>query len=85
MKDRIVYALGFFDGVHIGHQALLKTCAEMAEQQHCVAGVVTFSSHPDGLVLQKAPKLMNAAADRKRLLGWSWVTPSVRRIWQDPG
>ena len=30
MKEKTIYALGFFDGVHIGHAALLKACRELA-------------------------------------------------------
>ena len=68
MKERIVYALGFFDGVHIGHQALLTACVELAKQQGCKAGVVTFSSHPDALVAGDAPELINTEEDRSGLL-----------------
>lgn len=68
MKERTIFALGFFDGVHLGHQALLKACRELAEQQNCRAGVVTFTAHPDALVLGKAPVLLTTTEDRKRLL-----------------
>ena len=68
MKEQTIYALGFFDGVHLGHQALLKACRELAEQNHCRAGVLTFAAHPDALVLGKAPVLLNTSEDRKRLL-----------------
>ena len=30
MKTGNIYALGFFDGVHLGHQALLTACCELA-------------------------------------------------------
>ncbi len=63
-----IYALGFFDGVHIGHQALLNTCRALAAQNGCRAGAVTFASHPDALVLGHPPVLINTPADRKRLL-----------------
>lgn len=67
-KDKIVFAVGFFDGVHIGHQALLSACRDLADKLGCRAGVVTFSSHPDALVSGTAPKLINTAADRRALL-----------------
>ena len=51
MKERTIYALGFFDGVHLGHQALLSACKELSAQENCAAGVITFDSHPDTLVL----------------------------------
>lgn len=68
MNEKTIYALGFFDGVHLGHQALLKACRELADQAGCKAGAVTFVTHPDALVQGKAPTLINTPEDRKRLL-----------------
>ena len=68
MKERTIYALGFFDGVHLGHQALLAACKALASQENCAAGVITFDSHPDTLVLGKTPALINTSADRTLLL-----------------
>ena len=68
MKERTIYALGFFDGVHLGHQALLAACGDLATRQNCAAGVITFDAHPDTLVLGKTPALLNTAEDRARLL-----------------
>ena len=68
MKEKTIYALGFFDGVHLGHQALLTKCREMADQYGCKAGVVTFTGHPDTLVRGHTPMLINTPEDRKKLL-----------------
>ena len=68
MENKTIYALGFFDGVHIGHQALLAACRDLAAEQGCKAGVVTFLGHPDTLVSGVTPPLINTAADRARLL-----------------
>lgn len=65
---KTIYALGFFDGVHIGHGALLKACREMADQQLCRAGVVTFDTHPQTVVAGAAPGLICSVSDRERLL-----------------
>lgn len=69
MKQRTIYALGFFDGVHLGHQALLKAAVELAADTGAIPGAVTFSSHPDSLILGKTPKLLNTGEDRNALLG----------------
>ena len=66
--NKTIYALGFFDGVHIGHAALLLECRRLADAQGCKAAAVTFSSHPDTLVLGKTPSLINTIEDRIRLL-----------------
>jgi len=68
MKEKTIYALGFFDGVHLGHQALLKACRTLAEETGCRAGAVTFASHPEGLICGKEPVLINTSEDKKRLL-----------------
>lgn len=66
--EKTIYALGFFDGVHLGHQALLTACRHIAKKTGCRAGAVTFTAHPDGLVSGKAPALLNTIEDRDRLL-----------------
>ena len=68
MKQNTIYALGFFDGVHLGHQALLKVCRILADSAGAAAGVATFGNHPDALVQGSAPRLINTLPDRKRLL-----------------
>ena len=68
MKEKTIYALGFFDGVHMGHMALLTACRHLADEHGCKAAAVTFSSHPDTLVLGKTPELINTIEDRVQLL-----------------
>lgn len=68
MKEKTIYALGFFDGVHVGHQALLRACRKLADERGLKAGVVTFTAHPDSLVLDSTPALINTQADRNILL-----------------
>ena len=63
-----VYALGFFDGVHLGHQALLAACREMAGQLGAIPAAVTFDTHPEALVTGQAPGLINTPQDRLVLL-----------------
>ena len=67
-EDKTIYALGFFDGVHLGHQALLAACKDLAAETGAKTGVVTFSAHPDTLVLGKTPPFINSPQDRKLLL-----------------
>lgn len=66
--NKTIYALGFFDGVHAGHQALLKECCRLAAENSCGTGAITFRDHPDALVFGAPPVLINTPADRERLL-----------------
>lgn len=43
-------ALGNFDGVHLGHQELIKKAVEKAKQEQLASAVFTFSNHPKDLL-----------------------------------
>ncbi len=75
--SKIIYALGFFDGVHIGHTQLLLQCHSLAYHHDCAAGVVTFGSHPDALVMGNAPRLINSVHDREWLLREKYAMEAV--------
>lgn len=47
--NRTVVALGMFDGVHMGHQALLKRAAEIAHKTGDTAVAFTYDNHPKEL------------------------------------
>lgn len=49
-EQRIVIALGFFDGIHLGHQAVLNEAKQLAQQLDAEAAVMTFSPHPREVV-----------------------------------
>ncbi|MFA5503829.1 MAG: riboflavin biosynthesis protein RibF [Vulcanimicrobiota bacterium] len=59
-------ALGFFDGCHLGHQKILKTCKDVGEDR---AAVFTFPNHPTTVIPgREAPKLVTTAEERIALL-----------------
>lgn len=61
-------ALGFFDGVHIGHGALLNKTKERARQLGVVPSVLSFDVHPDTLVFGKDVPLINSALGREEII-----------------
>ena len=61
-------ALGFFDGVHRGHAALMEKVKERAREQNAEATVLTFDVHPDTLVFGKEVPLINSAPEREEIL-----------------
>lgn len=67
-NEKTIFALGFFDGVHRGHQMLLQACRQFAGHVGCKAGAVTFGTHPETLVAGHGPALLNTIEDRKRLM-----------------
>ena len=67
-EDRRIYALGFFDGVHLGHQALLKACVELSKEIGVETAAITFENHPQSLFSKEIPALLTSLADRQRLM-----------------
>lgn len=63
-KPRAI-ALGYFDGVHLGHQALMERAVERAKQIGATSAVFTFDVHPDSVVLGRQVPLLTANAYRR--------------------
>ncbi len=61
-------AIGFFDGVHIGHGALLERTKLRALESGAIPSVVSFDVHPDNLVFGGEVKLINSALGREELI-----------------
>ncbi|HIY31706.1 MAG TPA: riboflavin biosynthesis protein RibF, partial [Candidatus Evtepia faecavium] len=49
-KKRVI-ALGFFDGVHNGHGALMRRTAQVAQELGAVPSAFTFDPHPQTVIL----------------------------------
>ena len=61
-------ALGFFDGVHIGHAALLNKTKQRAAEIGAMPSVLSFDVHPDTLVFHKDVPLLNSAIGREEII-----------------
>jgi len=66
-KERVI-ALGFFDGVHLGHAALLRRTVEEAAARGVTPAVFTFDRVPKEVITGIPCPLINSPADRKSLL-----------------
>lgn len=64
MQQKRVVALGFFDGVHLGHGALLKKVKEEAVRRGLPAALLSFDAHPSLLLTGRAVPLINSVSDR---------------------
>ena len=67
MKERVI-ALGFFDGVHLGHAALLRRTVEEAAKRGVTPAVFTFDRPPKEVVTGIPCPLIASPEDRKGLL-----------------
>lgn len=67
IKEKVI-ALGFFDGVHLGHAALLRRTAEEAAARGVTPAVFTFDRPPKEVITGQPCPLINSAEDRRGLI-----------------
>lgn len=66
---RACLAIGFFDGVHLGHQQIIRQAGGDAQQHDAIAVVVTFDAHPASVVApDRAPALIQTREHRLRTI-----------------
>ena len=68
MEQKRVIALGFFDGVHLGHGALLRRVTERAGELNAIPAAVTFDAHPKSIILGQGSSLLTTPSDRADLM-----------------
>ena len=65
----LVLAVGFFDGLHLGHRAVLATAKERARALGSEVWVLTFKQHPATITRpQSVPPLLTGLEQRLKLL-----------------
>ena len=66
----VVAATGFFDGIHLGHRAVLRQLCDLAESRGGSSAVVTFWPHPRTVLQQDASdlRLLTTLAEKQQIL-----------------
>ncbi|HZL13624.1 MAG TPA: bifunctional riboflavin kinase/FAD synthetase, partial [Verrucomicrobiae bacterium] len=66
---KVCLAIGFFDGVHLGHQQIIRQTIADARQHEAIAVVLTFGKHPNAIVApDKAPPLIYSLPQKLRAI-----------------
>ena len=68
MEREKVIALGFFDGIHLGHQALLRRTVERGWERGMTPAVFTFDRSPREAVTGEHVPLLTTPEDRRRII-----------------
>ncbi len=61
-------ALGFFDGVHLGHKEVISCAVEFAKAENCQSAVVTFREHPYCYFKGESPKYILTLEDKYKYI-----------------
>lgn len=74
-----ILAIGTFDGVHLGHQDVIKTAVQMAKEKNVVAAVLTFSNHPLTIIdAERAPKEIITWEQKEKILATLGINMLVK-------
>lgn len=66
LEKPVHLALGVFDGVHVGHQEVIRQAVDAAKKDGGMAGVVTFEPHPIRVLApERAPRRILASIQHK--------------------
>src|SRR6185436_11820919 len=71
-------AIGNFDGVHLGHRALIARARELAAARDALTVALTFDPHPSTLLApERAPRMLTSIERRIELLAEAGVDAVV--------
>ncbi len=64
----LALALGFFDGVHLGHQKVIESAVDFARKNGVKSAVITFKEHPQVLLRGCSPAYISTTEQRREKL-----------------
>jgi len=66
---KVCLAIGFFDGVHLGHQQIIRQTITDARQHEAIALIITFDRHPNAVVApHRVPPLVYSLPQKLRAI-----------------
>ncbi len=68
IEGRAILTIGNFDGVHLGHQYVLKRVVEVASKKKAKAVVITFRNHPHTILHRERKTALLTSPDQKAML-----------------
>jgi riboflavin kinase/FMN adenylyltransferase len=74
---RLFVVIGVFDGLHLGHQYLLRELVREAGRREAAPAVLTFDHHPDEILIGAAPPLLCDPGERLERLEAAGVGATI--------
>lgn len=69
VSQKVCLAIGVFDGVHLGHQQVIRQTVSDAQRHGAVPVVITFDRHPNSVVApERTPPLIYSPAQKLRVI-----------------
>lgn len=65
INPNLSLALGFFDGIHLGHKAVIESAVNFAKANGNKSAVITFSNHPCCYLKNISPEYINTRKERE--------------------
>jgi FAD synthase len=81
--ERLLFAIGVFDGLHHGHRYLFARLRSAAVARGATPAVITFDAHPDAVILGHAPALLLDPEERLGRLARAGVAVTVVQHFDD--
>ena len=66
IQEPIVLALGFFDGIHLGHKEVITTAKKVAEERGYKIAVMSFNQHPSVIFKNVDPESIQYVSPLER-------------------
>jgi riboflavin kinase / FMN adenylyltransferase len=74
---RLFVVVGVFDGLHLGHEYLLRELRRVAAERDARPAVITFDHHPDEILKGSAPPLLCDPEERLKRLAAAGVAVTI--------
>jgi len=68
LAQETVLTIGAFDGVHRGHEYLIRQLVKIAHESGRLAGLITFHPHPDVVLTRRPPLYLTTPGEKVALL-----------------
>lgn len=71
-KD-VILTIGFYDGIHKGHQEIIRYVTDQAKRKKGKSCVITFPSHPSGFLSGRSLSLLTTREEKEEILAQTGI------------